>query len=151
MQIDQLAEQHRLRTRRDECNDTIIPGRVGQIYENGAGRLGVLYMPDSDAKHEPHPTRWNNRRRKLLAAGCQIKNDGDGEGVALFDPENQAQVRLAIQVAGVKRRRLLSPDARAAALAGLEKGRRQRPATALDSIGTAGVVVSDPCGSPAQI
>jgi hypothetical protein len=104
--IEDFAEQYSLKTRRDECNDIIIPGKFGHIYDNeGRGLLGVVYMPDPHGKYDFNPIRWGNRRRNLLAAGCQIKNDGDGEGIALFDPANLVQARLAIQVAGIKRKR----------------------------------------------
>ena len=155
MQIEQFAEQHRLRTRRDECNDTIIPGRVGQIYDNGAGRRGVMYMPDPDGNRDPSPKRWNNRKRKLTAAGCQIKNDGDGEGIALFDPDNAVQVRLAIQVAGIKRIRMSAPPSPAQVASRLLFSRRARPGRplpALNSIGKTGVGVAPrPSGSTAQV
>lgn len=32
MTIQQFAEEYRLRVRRDECGDPIIPGRRGQLY-----------------------------------------------------------------------------------------------------------------------
>jgi hypothetical protein len=139
MQIEQFADKHRLKARRDECNDTIIPGKFGQIYDNCDGRLGVMYMPDPHGKRDSHPGRWNNRKRKLLAAGCQIKNDGDVEGIALFDPESPAQIRLAIQVAGIKRKRAVS-DEQAAHLRsiGFKNTHATEAVLALDSIGKAG-------------
>lgn len=105
--IEAFAERNRLRTKLDEFNDPIIPGRYGQIYDYEDGkRLGVIYIP---VEPDVTPSNWNRLRTELLAAGCQIKNDGDGEGIALFDPANPKQARLAIRVAGVKRIRALSP------------------------------------------
>ena len=37
--------------------------------------------------------------------GCRIWQDGDHEGSVLFDPQDPAQGRLVLRVAGIKRRR----------------------------------------------
>jgi hypothetical protein len=42
-----------------------------------------------------------------------VRQNGDWEGVLSFDPHNAEQAQLAIRVAGIKRRRKLSPEHRA--------------------------------------
>src|SRR5215471_271485 len=76
--IENFAQQHRLKIRRDECGDPIIPGKYGHIFEWSDTRLGVIYMPDGE--QSPNIRNWNKRRRKLIAAGCKITQDADGEG-----------------------------------------------------------------------
>jgi hypothetical protein len=42
MKIEQFAEQHRVKVRRDEGNEVIIPGKVGHIGDGyNDGVLGV--------------------------------------------------------------------------------------------------------------
>ena len=107
--IEQFAEMHRLKTRKDECGDYIVSGRVGSrnldshIYENGDGKLGVCLMFDS-------PRKWTNAKAKLLAAGFIIRQDGDSEGTALFNPSGSHQAKVAIRLARGKPRRELTPE-----------------------------------------
>jgi hypothetical protein len=109
-----FAEKYRLKTKRDECGERIMPGRVGQIYEYGAGRFGCMVMASS-ARY------WNAARRKLVTAGCQVIQNGDTEGTALFDPEDANQVKVATQVVRAKRKRVLSESQRAALMGRLRK------------------------------
>lgn len=107
-EIQSFAAQHRLKTRVSEEDGTkIIPGKFGQIYDYGDGRLGVLVMPDP-----PRPHYWGFVRAKLLAAGFVVVLDGDGEGAATFDPANPQQATTAIRVAGIKRKRVISQEQR---------------------------------------
>ena len=101
-----FAEKYRLRVRRDECGDPIVIGKTGHIYEYGEGLLGVLILPMNGQGRI-----WANARGRLEDAGCQIWQDGDTEGTALFDPQDHAQAKLAIRLVGAKpkRRAQLSP------------------------------------------
>jgi hypothetical protein len=58
---------------------------------------------------------WNNRRRAGIEAGMLVHQDGDWEGSMVFDPSNPSQAKLAIQIAGLKRKRVMS-DAQKKAL-----------------------------------
>ena len=138
MDIKQFAEQHRLKVRNDECGEPIIFGRMWknqpiprfvshrpaseyhyghQIFDNGDGRLGVVLMFDS-------PAKWTFAEKKLIEANFVIKNSGIskgvppffdryGEGIALFDPANKVQVRLALKLTGARIRKVLSPEQKA--------------------------------------
>ena len=97
-----FAELYRLKLSRDECGDLYIPGRCGQLYEYAPGRLAVLFLGAT-------PRQWNAARKKLEAAGFEITHDADTEGIALFDPTDAEQCRVAIQVVKAKPRRVLSP------------------------------------------
>lgn len=101
MNVKEFATKMRLRVKRDEGGERIIPGKRGHIYEHSISLSGILFMPDK--------TRlWVNAKRKLRAAGITIRQDGDEEGIALFDPLNQEHVRLALKVLGMKPRRVAS-------------------------------------------
>lgn len=101
-----FAERHRLRVRRDEAGEPVIPGRDGLIYEYGSGRLAVMVAGTSPEPLTPGPRlRWAYRRRACLAVGMALVQDGDDEGVLTFDPASREQVRVALRVAAVKRRR----------------------------------------------
>jgi hypothetical protein len=66
------------------------------------------------------PTRmghWSRVRRKCLAAGMTLRQNGDDEGAFSFDPSNRTQAALAIKLAGARPKRRLSPEHRAKLLA----------------------------------
>jgi hypothetical protein len=104
MDIQTFAEKYRLRTRRDECGEIIIPGKLGQIYDCGTGRFGALFMPSG----KPRPRLWGSVRRKLMAAGFQLLQNGDAGGSLLFDPSDATQTALAIRAVGARRKRVPS-------------------------------------------
>jgi len=67
--------------------------------------------------------KWTWAKKKLTAAGFVIKQDGDTEGTAVFDAASEEQARLAIKVAGIKRRRVLSEAQKEALKQRLERTR----------------------------
>jgi len=139
MDIAQFAETHSVRTRRDECGEVFVPGKRWkvqpipkfrparelytyghQIYDHGDGRFGVMLMFPVDNGKEiggsGKSAKWGNARKKLLAAGFTLKQNGDAEGACLFNPSNKAQAKLALKLAGVKQRRVsnMTPEQRKA-------------------------------------
>jgi hypothetical protein len=112
IEIQKFATRNRLHTRIDEDLTKIILGKVGHIYEYDDNHLGVIIMPNP-----PRKQYWGFTKRTLIALGCEVVQDGDGEGAATFDPSNSEQVKAAIKAAGIKRIRYLSPE---------EKQRRTR-------------------------
>lgn len=116
-----FADQYRLKTSLDECRELIIPGRQGQIYEYSDTQLGVMFSPN-----DSHPRRWSYLRRRAIAAGLRVVQDGDSEGAFVFDPNDPEQVALALKIAKVIRRRQIS-EARRNQLRGyLTKAHRRR-------------------------
>ena len=105
--------------RRDECGESIIPGRQGQIYEYGDGELGVMFMSGLCTK------MWNKFRTAALAMDMTLRQNGDSEGCLSFDPANDAQAGLAIKIAGVRPKRQVSPGQIARQVATLAKFRSQ--------------------------
>jgi len=140
LDIKEFAEKHSLKAKQDSCGETFIPGKSfchdtvaaakkriakgvkrepkdysSHIYDGFAdGRLGLCLM-------FPHKRRWNSAHREMMAAGFIQRQAGDSGGCYKFDPENAAQVALALSLAGIKRRKRIS----AAHAAALAKGRAQ--------------------------
>src|ERR1700730_13580146 len=129
MTIEEFAQRYRVDTRRDDCGDAVL-GTRHQIYEYSAGRFALLLAFDVDNGHDVggsgKSAKWVNARKKLLNAGFTLKQDGDAEGVALFDPEDKTQGKLALRLAGIRTRQV-SPE-RKAALAAQLADARARPA-----------------------
>ena len=141
MEIAAFAEQHHVRVQRDEGGDTVILGTIWKkqpvtpynlnrnpermakldyghrIYDYGDGRFGLLLMFEMDNDHEiggsGRSAKWANAKKKLVDAGI-IRQEGDAEGITLFDPENKAQSRLALKLAGIRVKRQLTEDQRKA-------------------------------------
>lgn len=120
MNIKEFADKHRLKVKRDECNDPIIPGRFGHIYEHDEkGQLGV-YFEFSTAR------RWNFARQALVDRKLILRQDAQTEGTMLFDSSNLSQVSAICRFARLKTRRMLSEAQKRA----LEKARQSSPLNA---------------------
>ena len=117
--LKQFAERHRLKLRRDECCDYFVGGRCGQVYEYAPGRLAILFLGDTKRQ-------WRWAKKKLTAAGFGLMQDVDTEGTANFDPADDEQCRVAIQVVRIKKRRVMSPAGLANLQAAREKAARNR-------------------------
>jgi hypothetical protein len=151
MTLVEFAEQYRVRTRQDECGETIIPGKLWkvrpksnfaspnrlwqyghQIYEHGKGQFGLLLMfpvdNDKEIGGSGKSAKWVNAQKRLIAAGFTIRQNGDAEGTALFNPDDNAQARFALKLAGIKTRRQLSPERRASLASQLEVARAKKAA-----------------------
>lgn len=105
MTVKEFASKHRLRVRQDEDLTDIIPGKCGHIYEYDYGLLGAMVMP----KIGRGARWWGTRRRLMESFGFSIRQDGDTEGAGTFNPNDRDQVRVAMQVCGIKRIQQRSP------------------------------------------
>jgi hypothetical protein len=127
--IEQFAERFKVRTRRDECGDTVIPGKQHKFADGqssifagyDSGQLGVALLFGTK-------TKWTYARRKLEAAGFHVRQLGETEGVLTFDSANAQQARLAIKVAGVRTKKNMAPPS-AAQLAQRQKFAARRRTT----------------------
>jgi hypothetical protein len=110
MTLRRLADEYRLKLRRDPDDDTdIIPGREGHsnIFEYGPDLLAVMVLPyTKPEKATAH--RWKLALPAFNSAGMVIRQNGDCEGTATFDASNPAQVRLAMKYAKVRPKRQVS-------------------------------------------
>jgi hypothetical protein len=137
LSIKEFAERYRVKTKRDSCGEDIVtgslrpkdmPARVeyaAHVFDCGDGkRSGLLLLFQTKPK-------WTYAKKKLVAAGFTIKQDGDTEGTALFDPENCAQADVAFRVARIRVRKELTPERREALSARLSAARQSKTASNL--------------------
>jgi hypothetical protein len=107
MEMQEFAEQHRLRTCRDGCGAEIIVGKLkalhmpdraeyaSHVYDGfDGGRLGVCLFYST-------ARRWNAMRKKLVDVGCLVRQDGDIEGCLTFNPLNKQQTRAVLKAARI--------------------------------------------------
>ena len=98
-----FAEKNRLRVRRDPCDDQFIAGKFGTISEYGGDVFALIFLADANNKDRDNILR--SRARRALAAGFRPSQIADFEAVLLFEGNDQVQVRAAMKLAGIKRRR----------------------------------------------
>jgi hypothetical protein len=136
MTITDFATQHRLKTKHDKGDDTtIIPGKAGQLYEYSDEEFAVMYI--LPATKPARPRVWEQDVRPVRrAAGMVLRQKGDAEGALSFNPENREQVKLAIKLAGVKRKRQMSEKQKAVAEAALRLALARKRGTAVPTEGT---------------
>ncbi len=97
-----FGERFRARIQRDSCEEQIIIGKRGHIFEDGA-RLGVFLAL-------PTAKRWGFLRRRLQQAGFIPKQIAHTEGTLLFDGGDESQGRAALEAVRAKLRRVPSPE-----------------------------------------
>jgi len=112
MDFKEFAEAHRLRVKNNSV-ENLIHGKFGELADmgdKGRFRLRLLAVPraaDMDRK-------LRSRRKTALAAGLEMKWQGDAESIFYFNPADAAQVMLVVKLVGakVRRRRILTPEQR---------------------------------------
>lgn len=120
MQLISFAESFQLKVKRDGCGDRIIPGKHGHIGDGYANELLGVYLSFDTVR------QWHSRRKQLLSLGARLKQNGDTDGVLLFQPEDKPLARLAIRLAGIKRRKSALPPSPKQLAARLAFAHRQR-------------------------
>jgi hypothetical protein len=123
--LERFAQAHRLHIRRDECGDPIIPGRRGEsqlYFDEDALCLMVLDGPPAI------PSRWKALGGKLwlgdISPHTQTGRRVQDVKITGIPLEN---ARLAIRLARVKPRRVMSEAQREASAKGLAKAHAARP------------------------
>ena len=102
--VQEFTEKHGFRQPGlDGCGDYNLQGKRGQIYAYGVTTFGVMVVGDSGHY-------WEKWRRKFLAAGIRVVQNGDWEGAAVFDPDNESQAKLALEAIQATRKRVLSSE-----------------------------------------
>jgi hypothetical protein len=117
MTIQEFGKKYRVKTREDNCGETIAPGKGwgfqkpdggGHIYEYSTTEMGAIFV--TPVSKPARTMFWNKMRKACSAAGMTLRQCGDAEGAFSFDPENSEHVRLAMKLAGVRPKRRMSPN-----------------------------------------
>lgn len=121
-----FAEKYRLRLA-DTGAERVVLGKFGELADMDDSihlRFRLLAVPRNAVMNKA----LLSRRRKALAGGMVAKWRGDAETILFFNPSDEAQAALAIQLVGAKRRRSvnLTPERKAELRARLAAVRASR-------------------------
>ncbi len=117
--LEQLARKYQLTMLSEDGSETgtkVISSNLGNLYEYSEGELAVMFIPA-----EPRPRAWSNVKRKCLASGMIPRQIGDCEGAFSFNPSDHRQVKTALDVIRLRRKKRISPDHLRALRAGLSR------------------------------
>ncbi len=92
-----------------------MPGRLGKdsnISDFSDTELAMCWLPDG--KKTARSGLWKHTRAACFAAGMTLHQDGDAEGILVFDPANPGQAKLAIKNVKAKAKRQMTPERLAA-------------------------------------
>jgi len=108
MPLRALAEAHGVRWYRDACGDDHIPGRWGEIFRAGVGRLGVQFGGPRANNTRTDVPEGSNARILAVARrfGWPVSQRGDGE--AVFSVAD-GQLGDALKALGAYRKRRAVP------------------------------------------
>ena len=131
MNIQEFAEKYRLRVKRAEDGELIVPAKLGHLYSHDPDRgiFGLVLEAPADDSSLDNTLRA--RKRKAEREGFEVHQECDFEAVLLFDANDPKKVRLAIRLVGARRKRKVQVSA--ASLANLRKPSTQRPRQRLES------------------
>jgi len=102
-----------------------IPGKHGWIRALDSGDLKLVFTGSTHNR-----SRFHRLLREAKATGMVVQSRGDYELAAIFDPESNAQVRLALWAIQARRRRTVkvTEEMRESLRAGRERLRGMRSA-----------------------
>ncbi len=75
-----FCEENNLRYKLNECGNPISPSRVRKFSDDHLWWVGLDDGMLGVAVRRPTETTYNKIKRKLLAIGCTLSQDGDTEG-----------------------------------------------------------------------
>jgi hypothetical protein len=123
--IEKFAKEHRLKVTKDSCGDDVVVGRLyprdANISEFGGGMLAMCWLT-----WESRKAKFNSVKRECLEAGMTLHQEGDDEGIFLFDPSNSKQATLAISSVKAKVKKQVSEATKARLVATLANARQRK-------------------------
>jgi hypothetical protein len=96
-----FAAHYRICVTRDDCGDQIIRGKLGHVYQHDANQFGIVL--EASANVVVLENTFRARKRRAIAAGFSMNQEGDFESILLFDPGDAEQARLAIRLIQAKK------------------------------------------------
>ena len=139
LEIARLASDRRLKVKRDDCDQPIIPGQHGEVGEHSEGLLHACFHGKGA---EAFSRLRAHRIRRTVAGGFgTLVTGGDGAAEALFtfSRADAKAVEWFIQALGIRRRRSVSPEV-AARLRRFARARQGIAGEASQPRGAAGAV-----------
>lgn len=127
--VTEFADKYRLRVF-DTGTERVVPGKCGEVADMGDDgflRVRLLAAPRSGSMNKA----LLDRTRRAIAGGLTLIWKADAESIFCFDPTNESQSRLAIELVGAFRRRVrnLNDEQRQALADRMRVVRMSRPAT----------------------
>jgi hypothetical protein len=110
LEIIKLANDRRLRIRRDDCGDPIIPGQHGEIGEHGDVLLNACFHGTGA---EAFSRLRAQRIRRTLAGGFGTRisgGEGADEALFAFARTDAKAVKWFIDALGIRQSRSVSPE-----------------------------------------
>ena len=126
--IAELAGSRRLRWYRDACGDDNIPGRYGEIFRYGIGKLGVqIGGPRANNTKTEIPEGSNQRINTIIKRhSWLISQHGDGEIIFIVEESAIKDALAAIHPYKIAKGPTLSPEQISRGTAALKKYRDTR-------------------------
>ena len=88
----------------DECDDAMIKGRFGHLFVWSEDTWGLCLIGAGAQALE-------RRKREAVAAGFSLELVCDfGDTVLHFDPAKKDHAKLAVRLAGIRKKRTVSPE-----------------------------------------
>ena len=84
----ELAQRHRLKCRRAEDGEVVIPGKRGFIYRHSEDLLGWALV--YDYRSEQPSSRWKEMAKQDPLLHLEV--EGDEEAIFLFNPDDLPSV-----------------------------------------------------------
>lgn len=75
-----FCEENRIRYALDDCGNPISPSRVRKFSKDHLWWRGTDDGTVGVSIERPTPATYNGVKKKLLAAGCLLEQEGDSEG-----------------------------------------------------------------------
>lgn len=123
MNIQIFAALNGLKVVKDQCDEEIILGRIGHIFDHGSGMYGIVL---EDTPFGPSRARLLlSQRKAALQGGFKMIQEGACESTLLFNPTDPNQAKLAIRLVKAARKRSVRPSP--ASLRNLVKTSTQMP------------------------
>jgi hypothetical protein len=103
MNIRMFSSLYSLKNVKDECDEEVISGKLGQNFDHGLGKFGLVL---EDRPSGPSRSRLLLSHRKVALQGAhKLIQEGSCESVLLFNPNDPDQANLAISLVGARRKR----------------------------------------------
>jgi len=103
MNIKEFCSKYQVKSRRDDCDEEIIQGCLGHIFDYGSGKFGIVLEDSSCGLSKARLLL--PRRRSAVRLGFVLAQSGDAESVLLFDPSDRKQGLAACRLVAAKRKR----------------------------------------------